>query len=87
MVNNITPINLWVNGSTITATQLSVTGIMDDFETSATIYYQLLDVDGVQVSQGNLSLDGQQYIDWSSVPDANTWICEWTAQQLNITII
>lgn len=87
MTVNIQPVEIWNAGQTQTATQFSCNGVWDNFENTATLYYQLLDVNNVQLSQGNQTIDGQQYQDWSVDPDANTWIVNWSATQLGLTII
>lgn len=87
MTVNIQPVEIWNAGQTQTATQFSLNGVYDNFDTSATLYYQLLDAQGVQLSQGNQTIDGQTYQDWSVDPDANTWIVNWSATQLGLTII
>lgn len=84
---NIQPLEIWNAGHTQTATQFEVNGVWDNFEDSATLYYQLLDVDNVQLSQGNQTIDGAEYASWSVDPDANTWIVNWSATQLGLTII
>lgn len=87
MTVNIQPVDIWNAGQTQTATQFSLNGVWDNFQDSATLYYQLLDAQGVQLSQGNQTIDGQTYQDWSVDPDANTWIVNWSATQLGLTII
>ena len=84
---NIQPVQIWNAGQTQTATQFELNGVWDNFMDSATLYYQLLDVDNVQLSQGNQTIDGQDYQDWDNDPDANTWIVNWSATQLGLTII
>ena len=87
MIVNIQPVEIWNSGQTQTATQFEVNGVWDNFMDSATLYYQLLDVNNVQLSQGNQTIDGQDYQDWNNDPDANTWIVNWSATQLGLTII
>lgn len=84
---NIQPVQIWNAGQTQTATQFELNGVWDNFENTATLYYQLLDVDNVQLSQGNQTIDGQDYQDWDNDPDANTWIVNWSATKLGLTII
>lgn len=84
---NIQPVQIWNAGQTQTATQFELNGVWDNFDNTATLYYQLLDVDNVQLSQGNQTIDGQDYQDWDNDPDANTWIVNWSATQLGLTII
>jgi len=100
MAKQISPVTIWANGVSKNAEYLQVTGINDNYESSATNYWQLftLVVDaegnntmGEQVAQGNLTIDGQDYIDWGDQPamSINDWIYDWVAlpAQLNLTII
>jgi hypothetical protein len=98
MAKQISPINVWVNGESKQAEYFQVTCINDNYENSATNYWQLftknvdaegVEVQGEQVSQGNLTIDGQDYINWGDQPAMaiNAWIYQWSADQLNLTII
>jgi len=98
MAKQISPVNVWVNGTSKSAQYLQVTGINDNYESSATNYWQMftmnVDAEGVEsvgeaVAQGNLTISGQDYINWGDQPamDINTWIYDWLAQQLNLTIV
>jgi hypothetical protein len=98
MAKQIEPQEVWVNGVSKTAEFFQVTGINDNYESSATNYWQLftkvVDAEGVesqgeQVAQGNLTISGQDYINWGDQPAMaiNAWIYEWSAEQLNLTII
>jgi hypothetical protein len=80
------------------AEYLQVTGINDNYESSATNYWALFtkiqdvdgnDVAGEQVAQGNLTINGQEYIDWGNQPamDINSWIYNWVANELNLVIL
>ena len=98
MAKKISPINVWVNGQSKEAQYLQVTGINDNYESSATNYWQMftmvVDAEGVEsmgeaVAQGNLTIDGEEYVEWGDVPamSVNAWIYDWVAEQLNLTII
>ena len=98
MAKKISPVNVWVNGQSKEAQYLQVTGINDNYESSATNYWQMftmvVDAEGVEsmgeaVAQGNLTCDGQDYIDWcnETALNVNDWIYDWVATQLNLTII
>jgi hypothetical protein len=97
MAKQISPVTIWANGTSKDAEYLQVTGINDNYESSATNYWALftkvttdgVDSMGEQVAQGNLTIQGQDYIDWGNQPamDINTWIYDWVAEQLNLTII
>ena len=98
MAKQISPVTIWVNGQSKEAQYLQVTGINDNYESSATNYWQMftmnVDAEGVEsmgeaVAQGNCTIQGQDYTDWGNQPamDINTWIYDWVAEQLNLTII
>ena len=98
MAKQISPVTIWVNGTSKEAQYLQVTGINDNYESSATNYWQMftmnVDAEGVEsmgeaVAQGNLTIDGADYIEWGDVPamSVNAWIYDWVAEQLNLTII
>ena len=98
MAKQIQPVNVWVNGEVKVAKYLQVTGINDNYESSATNYWQMftmnVDAEGIesvgeQVAQSNLTISGQDYIDWGNQPAMaiNEWIYNWVASQLNLTII
>jgi hypothetical protein len=99
MAKQIQPVNIWVNGQSKEAKYFSVTCVNDNYENSAINYWQLFDkvivneegVEqmGLQLSAGNLTIDGQDYIDWGNQPamEINEWIYNWCASKLNLTII
>ena len=98
MAKKISPVSVWVNGQSKEAQYLQVTGINDNYENSATNYWQLftmvVDAEGVesigeQVAQSNLTIDGADYIAWGDQPAMaiNAWIYQWVADKLNLTII
>lgn len=98
MSKQISPVTLWVNGESKEAKYLQVTCINDNYENSATNYWQMftmnVDAEGVEsmgesVAQGNLTISGQDYINWGDQPAMaiNAWIYNWVAEKLNLTII
>ena len=98
MAKQIKPVNLWVNGESKQAEYFQVTCINDNYENSATNYWQLftknVDAEGVesqgeQVAQGNLTISGEEYVEWGDVPamSINAWIYNWSAEQLNLVIL
>ena len=98
MAKQISPVNVWVNGESKEAQYLQVTGINDNYESSATNYWQMftmnVDAEGVetigeQVAASNLTIQGEEYVDWGNQPAMaiNDWIYNWVAGKLNLTII
>ena len=98
MAKQISPVNVWVNGESKVAEYFQVTGINDNYESSATNYWALftkvvdaegVDSQGEQVAQGNLTIDGADYVAWGDQPAMaiNAWIYNWSSEKLNLTII
>jgi hypothetical protein len=97
-MKQIEPLTIWTNGTSKMAEYLKVTGINDNYESSSTnswaLFTKIQDVDGndvvgEQVAQGNLTISGQEYIDWGNQPAMaiNTWIYNWVANELNLVIL
>jgi len=76
----IFPLNLGI------ATQLNCVG-SDNFNTSVTIYYQLLTENNTQLQSGNLLMSGFDYDAYNTSPDGNEFIYQWSAQQIGVTLI
>lgn len=98
MTKQISPVTLWVNGESKEAKYLQVTCINDNYENSATNYWQMftmnVDAEGVEsvgevVAQGNLTIDGADYVAWGDQPAMaiNAWIYNWVAEKLNLEIV
>lgn len=92
----IQPITTWFNGEPQTASNFTLISINDNFTSSAVLYYELQKEIVNEVSQdvtyenlitANLDINGADYQEWSATPDANTWIYNWSANQLNLVLI
>jgi hypothetical protein len=66
-----------------TATILNAYCINDNLSDSATFYYALLSDTQGQLSQGNLTMEGQDYADWVT----NDYAYNWVASKIDVTII
>ena len=86
-MKQIQPVTIWQNGVNSQATQLSLVIINDNLSTSATFYYQLLSEDNVQLSQGNLTIDGTEYDDWGNSDDINDDAYVIAASKLSLTLV
>lgn len=86
-MKTIQPVSIWDNGSVKEATVLNAYAVNVTLGNSATFYYSLSAENddqtlGAQVAQGNLTMTGDAYAQWTV--DAYAW--DWVAQQLNLTI-
>jgi hypothetical protein len=86
-MKNITPIQIWENGTVQEATVLNTYCDNLQLNQSANFFWQLFStLDGniaIKLSQGNLSMTGDAYTQWQT--DNYAW--DWVAEQLNLTII
>ena len=98
MAKQIQPVNIWVNGENKVGEFFQVTCINDNYENSATNYWQIFtkvvdeegnEKQGEQISCGNLTIDGQDYVNWGDQPAMaiNAWIYDWSASKLSLVII
>jgi hypothetical protein len=98
MAKKIEPVDIWNNGQVQVGEFLAVSCSYDNYENTANNLWQILTnkimEDGTeepnfQISQGLLTITGQDYIDWGEQPaiDANDWIYNWVASKLNLVII
>lgn len=81
-MKKIQPLNIWSNGQTKSATQMSLSG-NDNLSNSATFYYCLFAEQGEKVADGNLTMTGKDYEDWKT----NQYAWDWAAKELGLTLI
>lgn len=98
MAKQIQPVNIWINGENKVGEFFSVTCINDNYENSATNYWQIFtkvvdeegnEKTGEQISCGNLTISGEDYVNWGDQPamSINAWIYNWSASKLSLVII
>jgi hypothetical protein len=93
-MKQIEPVNIWSNGQQNEANAFGLSVINDNLSSSATFYYQLFNVTTVDevetaitLSQGNLVIEGQEYIDWNATPDINEAAYVWATEKLNLVLV
>jgi hypothetical protein len=97
-MKSISPFPVWHNGANVNAEYFAMKSIDDNLENQAQFYWQLFaktqdaegnDVVGQALSQGNLTMSGESYVEWGdqSGNDINGWAYNWAAGLLNISII
>ena len=92
---NIQPISTWYQGEIRQASVFSLYSTGDNLIDSATFQYQLIELIIIspdeQTSQtlltGQLAINGLEYAQWDAEVDANAWIYQWAADQLNLILI
>jgi hypothetical protein len=91
----IQPVSTWYQGATRQANVFSLYSTGDNLIDSATFQYQLIELIIIspdeQSSQtlitGQLAINGTDYEQWDAEVDANAWIYQWAADQLNLILI
>ena len=81
-MKTIESISIWDNGQTQEATVLNAYAVNVSLGNSATFYYSLLSESMQQLAQGNLTMSGDDYLQW----DVDTFAWDWIAGQLNLVI-
>jgi hypothetical protein len=83
-MKQIETISIWDNGTNLSATILNAYAVNVALNTSATFYYSLLSESKHTLTQGNLTMSGEDYQEWSNNDD---YAWEWIAGQLNLVIV
>ena len=83
----INPTFIWTNGLEKEAIILDAVSIQDNLETEAKFYYTLNDINNFNLIAGNITIVGDDYIQWLINDFATNWIMNWIAEQLNLTPI
>lgn len=86
MINDISPVNIWKDGVTQSATKLLLRVIADDLYSQAVFYYELRTAGDDVVTNGNLNLMGTDYTTWNTSANVTPGAFTWAADQLNLTL-
>lgn len=91
----IQPISTWYQGEQHQANIFSLYSTGDNLIDAASFQYQLIELIVISPDQqnsqtlitGSLSINGIDYANWNAATDANAWIYDWAATQLNLVLI
>ena len=93
-MKKIEPLQVWKNGEQLEASLLNAMIVNDNLESACTFYYQLLTggdgtelmpiTYGQSVAEGNISLNGEEYLEWNG---SNDFAYSYIAEKLNLTLI
>jgi hypothetical protein len=86
-MKEIQQVSIWYNGSMVAATIYNLVSTSDNLSTSVTFYYQLFSASQLQLADGNLTMEGADYTNYSSSPDSNAYAYSWGASKLNLTLV
>jgi hypothetical protein len=93
-MKQIKPVTAWKNGEQLEANLLNAYIINDNLQSACSFYYSLnTSGDGTEamplvlgqvVAEGNLTMDGQNYLSWNG---SNDYAFSYIAEKLNLTLI
>ena len=86
-MREIVPLNIWSDGVTKIATCIRLYISYDDLIASAVLQYSLCTDTAENIYQGQISIDGQEYLDWGASSDSNQEAYVIAASALNLTLI
>lgn len=79
-MKKIKPISIWNDGSIKIGINFYLLVTQLNLDSSATFFYRIEDENSINLSQGYLNMNGQDYQDWTS----DDYVWDWAAKQLNI---
>jgi len=94
----IEPVSIWISGQNKIANAFSLKIVDDNLKDQCVFYYALtseylqlaesnISETSELLSQGNLLINGQDYINWDLSTEANQWAYEWAALQINLVLL
>jgi len=89
----IQDVQIWKNGTEKVANQLDLRIIADDLSTAATFYYSLSSgaieegASSEVLTDGNLTISGEDYQTWGDSGDINLEAYVWAAGKLSLTLV
>ena len=86
-MKQIQPVSIWYNGQIVLANTFNMNSTNDNLVDIASFYFQLFDATTILVAQGNLTMTGADYINYSTSTTANDYAYQWGATQLNLTLV
>ena len=85
-MKNIQSITIWKDGETFQATILKMYISYDNLESTATFQYDLCDEQLKPLINGNIIINGTDYLNWGSSGDSNDEAYLYGASFLNLAI-
>lgn len=83
----IQPINVWVDGATVSASQLTLFITYDNLQSEAVFEYHLSDANNVSLISGSFTIADGDYQLWGQSIDANTDAYNYAASLLNLSFV
>jgi len=85
-MKQIQPVSIWYYGIIYQSTLFSLQSLDDNLSTNAIFLFKLLN-NNIAISQGTITMNGEDYQTYSTSTDSNTYAYQWGATQLNLTLV
>ena len=82
-MKKIKPIQIWVDGKNVNGTVLNLKVVQDNLKDTATFYYSILDDKLNKLTEGNLTMRGDDYDKYSTNEDAFNYAAFALSLELN----
>lgn len=92
-MKQIEPVQIWVNGSVQTGSWINAFIAYDNLKDTAQFNYAIFEngaeqnTQGLQLINGNLTINEPDYSIWDSTADINEAAYAWICDQLSLTLI
>lgn len=83
-MKKIVEVSIWVNGQYLKAVQFLLHINYDNLNDQAIFYYSLNDVDSNKITDGNITMSGEDYQGWNG---SNDYAWTWASKTLGLEII
>jgi hypothetical protein len=88
-MKQIQPVEIWLNGLVQTGNYINAFIKNDNLQDTAIFFWSIFnsDTEMIQLSQGDLTLTGEDYLLWDTSNDINQAAYDWICFQLGLTLI
>lgn len=87
MAATIQPVTVWTSTGQQQVNELKVVSNNDNLKDTTTFAWSMGIDSNFPLVVGDITMTGQDYINWNATPDINTAAYQWVAQQIGVTII
>jgi hypothetical protein len=81
---NIQPVSIWINGEVKTAVSLNLISLDNNLYNTCLFQYFLYDADGIQLITANITMIGQDYVEYTISANSNEYAYNWACTTLHL---
>lgn len=86
-MRNIQPLTIWKDGQNLEVSVLKMIITYDNLDTYAVFQYDLCNVEVKSLTSGNISINGDNYNNWSNGGNSNDEAYQYVASALNLILL